>query len=79
MLANYPKVRLVLYLLSVATAVATAFVAVVAKDLTTAFVTATAILSTASTGTAVSNISWPGGESSNESEGVANEGSDSAS
>lgn len=66
-LANYPKVRVILYLLSLATSIATAFVAVFAKDLVAAFTLTTAILGTASGYTAITNV--PKADSGTDDEG----------
>lgn len=58
MLANYPKIRLAIYLLSLACTLASVFVMLYDKDLGTAFVVAAGILDSASFGLTVTNINF---------------------
>ena len=59
MLKNHPRIRLGLYLLGVAGAVAAPIVAVAAPDYGVAVSAAAAVLTGAALGTAASNLSQP--------------------
>ena len=56
MLANYPKIRIALYLLAYASTLTAVFVSVYNKELGTAFVIAAGVLDSAAFGVTVTNI-----------------------
>ncbi len=58
MLANYPKIRLSFYLLSLASTLASVFVMLYNRDLGMAFVVAAGILDSASFGLTITNIDF---------------------
>ena len=58
MLAQYPRIRLGIYLLGVASTITAAFVSVYNKDLSVAFTTTAAVLDSVSLGVAVTNMDF---------------------
>lgn len=58
MLAQYPRVRLGIYLLGVASTITAAFVSVYNKDLASAFTITASVLDAVSLGVAVTNMNF---------------------
>lgn len=70
-LANYPKVRLVLYLISAALTIATFFVAIFAENLVQPFTATAAFLNLISGYTAITNIPKSDSGTTDEGSGTA--------
>lgn len=62
MLAKYPYVRVAIYLMGIASQIASFFVVIVNKDLATAFVSTSSVLAAVAGLTALTNITPSGAE-----------------